>query len=567
MADPRPPASPRPDTPLSRAAFLRGLAAAGVGVLAGPQLFAQEALAAPADAISPLSLRFAVTDRFRPFELLAENSVQVRQRFGGGAASRLRAVPPAQGAAAPARVDGESLTLAAEGAFTSLFSTGVRPRAPFATVIVDVAGAPRSSGGEAAVLVGLVGGGTDHVVASFDAGADPTRGVVGIEVSVGGTRTRAATATADLSGGPLRLAFVVNENYVTALVGRTGSWVPVVQHRVTELVDLRDPAVLRAHSYGFGGRGDGAVVTLDGLEAGYFGQAGIRDPHVVQYADGTPCIRDGKLYFTATNAGLAFFQAAHWAVWTLDLDDTGRIEQVATIFFGRDGVVLGDHAGHIVIDDDGSYHVAASGWGDFAFEGVAVRYVRTREQVLEGVHVLASERMPLPTDVSSWDPSMTRIDGTWHVAFVESPYQDPVRGFDFRPALARSAPGGQVTELTRVGADLTRGETEGVILQKIGDRWYLLASDGDDRIYRVYDLEVRFLGQLDAPYGTNIPHPQIVPVPDRGRTYYLLITFDGTQYYEPVLGYGTHGDLVVMRAAQERTGYEFPPRPGRTGRG
>jgi hypothetical protein len=31
-----------------------------------------------------------------------------------------------------------------------------------------------------------------------------------------------------------------------------------------------------------------------------------------------------------------------------------------------------------------------------------------------------------------------------------------------------------VTELQRVGADLSRGETEGVILQKIGGRWYLL---------------------------------------------------------------------------------------------
>jgi hypothetical protein len=113
-----------------------------------------------------------------------------------------------------------------------------------------------------------------------------------------------------------------------------------------------------------------------------------------------------------------------------------------------------------------------------------------------------------------------------------------------------------------VGADLTRGETEGVILQKIGDVWYLLASDGDDRIYRVYDLEVRFLGQLDAPYGTNIPHPQIVPVSERGRTYYLLITFNGTQYYEPLLGYGTHGDFIVMRAAQERDGREFPRRRG-----
>ena len=47
--------------------------------------------------------------------------------------------------------------------------------------------------------------------------------------------------------------------------------------------------------------------------------------------------------------------------------------------------------------------------------------------------VLATERLSLPTNVSSWDPALTRIDGRWHVAFVESPSQAP---FMFHPALA-----------------------------------------------------------------------------------------------------------------------------------
>jgi hypothetical protein len=413
------------------------------------------------------------------------------------------------------------------------------------------------------VIAGLVRDARNHVVASFDAGADVTQGTVGIDVVVDGRRTRVASGTADLTG-PARFAFVINENYVTALVGNATSWTPIVQHRVTELVDFRDPAVLRQHRYGFGASGEDAVVDITGLEAGYFGQAGLRDPHVVSWADGTPYIRGNKLYFTATQAGLAFFQAAHWGVWTLDLDDPSRIEPVAQLFFARDGLLLGDHAGQIVVDGrDGGFHVATSGWGDFNFEGVRVRYTRTFEDVLRGVHVLESAPMPLPTDVSSWDPSMVRIGNRWYVGFVESPYQDPERGFDFHPALARSEPGGAVTELSRVGADLTRGETEGIILQKIGGRWYLLASDGDERQYRVYDLRVRLLGFLDAPYGTNIPHPQIVPIPEGGRTYYLMITFNGTQYFEPVLGYGTHGDFIVMRAAQTVRGYEFPPREGR----
>jgi hypothetical protein len=37
-----------------------------------------------------------------------------------------------------------------------------------------------------------------------------------------------------------------------------------------------------------------------------------------------------------------------------------------------------------------------------------------------------------------------------------------------------------------------------------------------------------------------------VTVPVHGGWW--LLTFDGTQYAEPVLGYGGHGDFIVMRA-------------------
>ena len=572
---PHGPAPDAPDLPnvtaipaaLSRATFLRGALAAAIGAAAGPRLLAgvaeaaESAAATVSPALSPLDLRFSIEEQFRPFDLLPRRFVQVSERFDGAAADRYAAAEALQAEGQPARAGrvGQALRLESAAAAPTLFRTNAGPVAPYATVIVSVGTAPQGSGGEAAVVAGLVRDARNYVVATFDAGADATHGTVSIDVVAGGKRTRAASAAADLTG-PARFAFVVNENYVTALLGDATSWRPVVQYRVTALVDLRDPAVLREYRYGFGAAGADATVDITGLEAGYFGEAGLRDPHVVIYPDGTPLIRGNKLYFTATQAGLSFFQAAHWGVWTLDLDDPRRVEQVANLFFHRDGLVLGDHAGQIVVDDrDGGFHLAMSSWGDFDFKGVHVRYVRTHEDVLSGVHVLDSVRFPLPTDQSSWDPAMVRIDDRWYVGFVESPYQDPVKGFNFHPALARSAPGGKLTKLTRVGADLSRGQTEGIIIQKVGGRWYLLASDGDERQYRVYDLSMRLLGFLNAPYGTNIPHPQIVPIPQGGRTYYLLITFNGTQYYESVLGYGTHGDLIIMRAAQTVKGYEFPP--------
>jgi hypothetical protein len=85
---------------------------------------------------------------------------------------------------------------------------------------------------------------------------------------------------------------VINENDVTALVFIGSEWVPVAQDRITDLLDLRDPALLGEYRYRFGAGGTGATVTIAEVNAGYFGLAGIRDLHVVSYSGGRPYIND-----------------------------------------------------------------------------------------------------------------------------------------------------------------------------------------------------------------------------------------------------------------------------------
>ncbi len=43
-------------------------------------------------------------------------------------------------------------------------------------------------------------------------------------------------------------------------------------------------------------------------------------------------------------------------------------------------------------------------------------------------------------------------------------------------------------------------------------------------------------------------------------TKYIMITFNGEQYYERLLLYGTHGHFYVMQAEQTVRGWEFPRR-------
>ena len=338
---------------------------------------------------------------------------------------------------------------------------------------------------------------------------------------------------------PFGLAFALCENQVTALVDAGAGWQPVLteRDRVAGRVDLRRPEELGRYRYAWGGDG----VDLGPVRAGLFGMTGLRDPHLVQHADGTPYERDGRYFLTWTCAGLGFFQQAHWTVWSHDPSAPEDMRLEAQLFSRRDGLVLGDHAGQLVRDGD-RWLVATSAWGDFRPGSIHVRHTETTDDLLSGVHLLETHRTPLPTRHGAWDPGMTRVAGRWQVGFVESRTQKP---FVFHPALASTPAADWWDRLEPVMAATTMRQCEGPVLVRVGERTRLLASDSAERNYPVFELNGRRVGRLDAPYPTNVPHPQLVPDPDGG---WWLVTFDGTPYESKVMGYGGHGDVVVMRA-------------------
>lgn len=440
-----------------------------------------------------LDLSFEQTHRFRPFHLIAPG-------FGVD-------LPTAGGA---------GLTPADTG-----------PAAPYAAVEVR-----REGPGPAAA--GLATATGDQVLVRWS----PEDGELSLEVSCDG-RTHVLGRKELRLPDDASIALVLCENRVTALVGRGDGWRPVLTERkgVSALVDLRRQDVLQAYRYAWSGPGT--------ARAGLFGCAGLRDPHLVQHADGTPYVRDGRTYLTWTAAGLGFFQQAHWTVWSIDPVDPTDLRLEAHLFSRRDGLVLGDHAGQLVRAGE-EWLVLVSSWGDFTPGAIHVRQCRTSDDLLSGVHLLQTERAPLPTEHGTWDPALTRVDGSWQVAYVESPSQDP---FDFHPALAATSSAEWTQGLKTVFAADDLHHCEGPVLASVAGRMLLLASDGEHRRYPVFDLHGSRLGDLDAPYGTNIPHPQLVPDPRGG---WWLITFDGSQYAKKVLGYGGHGDVVVMHSRTHR---------------
>jgi hypothetical protein len=559
---------------VSRKEFLQALGAAGLGgALFGPGALLRPGVAAAATPhLSPTDLSFTTTSQFRPFEIVASGFTVVDDGFNDQTGSYTKFAPAPEQDQGTVGVAGGALSVSGKKPFLTLLAVApspspltTSPLAPYAAVQVDVAAFSAAHHlSQNSVYAGLVAGTSDYVVASYNKAAQ----TVTIEVVNGGQRYQLIQASAVLAA-PFAFAFVLNENNVIALADTGSGFVPIVRANVASVLDLRDPSVLGRYRYGFGARADAGTISLDSVRAGYWGRAGVRDPHVITWADGTPFIADGKLYLTLTNAGLGFFQFAHWGVYTLDLADNtpNGLRQVGNIFWERDGHVVGDHAGHIVYDDAiGAFRLLVSNWGTFSGNGVLINSAIVQKDVLHGVTVVRDPTVQaLPTDVSRWDPHMVRIDGRWYIAFVESPSQNP---FVFRPALAVGPRTGEFGNFTLVGRDANRTMTEGMVMQKIGGKWYVLCSSSRDEgppdggKYRIYDLNMRFLAFLNAPYPTNIPHPMVFPVPitQTQSTRYRMVTFDGTQYHDEVLGYGTHGDFYIMDAPQVASGYEFAPR-------
>ena len=261
---------------------------------------------------------------------------------------------------------------------------------------------------------------------------DPAAGRVAIEVRTE-ERTRVVRRRKVALPGSFRLGFALCESQVTVLADTGDGWRPLLTERekVRVRIDLRVPSTLAAHRYAWSG-------DVGRVRWGPFGMTGLRDQHLVQHSDGTPYVRDGKVYLTATCAGLGFFRQAHWGVFTLDVARPGRLEQVAQLYFRRDGLVLGDHAGQIVRDeDDERWIVATSSWGDFDFQGLHVRHLTTTDDVLHGVHVLETGRTPLPTAREQLGPG----DHQGRRPLARRLRREPVAAaFEFHPALAGRAP-------------------------------------------------------------------------------------------------------------------------------
>ena len=350
---------------------------------------------------------------------------------------------------------------------------------------------------------------------------------VSLHVTTDGRTTTHRSRRSGRPAGPIEaVALTLTGPQVTAFTSEDGAWVARARVDLTDRHDVHDESWL-------GG------LAASGEETGRFGQLGLRDLRMVSHPDGSPYREGSTLLLTATSAGPGGFPTGHCSVWALD-PSTLELEHRADLFQRRGTMsgVYGDHAAHLV-RDGARWLLAASTWGDFDRHKrpVAVTLAESDADLLRGVHVLDSRPLTLPTEglrsVGVWDPHLVRAEEGWLVGYVSA-----TRYFRFHPVLAA---GPTLDALQLRAAATGHRETEGPTLTRVDGEWRMLASDKRRRCYPVLDLDLREVGTLDAAYPTNIPWPTLADD--------LLVGFNGEPYGGRLVGYGSHGEVVIQRAA------------------
>ena len=165
---------------LDRRDFLKLAGAAGIGAAAGAGLLQSWAGAAVRTDLEPTDFTFTTRERFRPFHVLAENFVRLDDSFNSNTRGNYTVLRPGPDNEDDGFVDiGEGKArFTGQDDYYTILKSGTGQRAPFATVIVNVA----SLSADGTVYAGLYKDDNNYVHVYYD----KDRSGVGIEARVDG---------------------------------------------------------------------------------------------------------------------------------------------------------------------------------------------------------------------------------------------------------------------------------------------------------------------------------------------------------------------------------------------
>lgn len=295
---------------------------------------------------------------------------------------------------------------------------------------------------------------------------------------------------------------------------------------------------------------------------------GQADPQVVQHADGTPYIRDGRLFVCFTTRGFEQIPDSYQGVYSLDISSF-ELRLEGALFFGDgDGIMHGYHATKVVYDDRRQkFLVMTTTHGGTH----SLAWCETSDDILHGMHYLECTELDFPHNLSRGGKKEGNNE-------TVSGAEDPDFFYDAKAgkwrlaycALDGTKSGGQhltyVTHLCeakkwngsyKLIATSEQDNNTGIRIVEVGGR-RLVLSGGSDVTFYIYDYPtLEYIGTFKQKYanGGFRGWPTIVPIPYGNYERYLWITFDRgalTGRYSYGTLYFYLGDKMLRKQQHER---------------
>lgn len=257
---------------------------------------------------------------------------------------------------------------------------------------------------------------------------------------------------------------------------------------------------------------------------------GQADPQVVQNSDGTPYIRDGRLYVCLTTRGFEQIPDSYQGVYSLSLTGYDLRLEGALFFTEGDGRMMGYHATKIVCHE-GRFLVITTTHGGPRH---TLAWAEADCDILHGIHCLECRELDYPHKTTegqkygSEDPDFffDAQAGKWRLGYCAL-FSSAATGTkrSYATFLCESDNwNGPYEYMAKSGRD----NNTGVRITSVGGRRYVL-SGGSDTTFYIYDYPtLDYVGTFkqEFPNGGFRGWPTIVPVPYGNFERYLWITFD-----------------------------------------
>ncbi len=266
---------------------------------------------------------------------------------------------------------------------------------------------------------------------------------------------------------------------------------------------------------------------------------GQADPQVFQNKDGSPLVRDGRLWVAFTTRGFELIPDSYQGVYSIDLDSY-EIRLEGALFFGDgDGLIHGYHATKIVWDPDREkYLVITTSHGGIH----SLSWCETSADLMHGMHYLECTELEYPHDFAHGGLAEGRRDnrfGTedpdffydakarrWRLAYcAKEGLSKDHRNQSYCTFLCESKNwNGPYKLLAKAPMD----NNTGIRITSVGGRRYVL-SGGPDTTFYIYDYpSLEYVGTFNQLYanGGFRGWPTIVPIRYGNYERYLWITFD-----------------------------------------